>query len=84
MPLFVIPDLTRNPGIFDLMQSWMPDRVRHDDQKLGVFGHCPTALQAYAQAEFASIKASFCNGVGSAFEGHFTVDGFLSCNPLIF
>jgi hypothetical protein len=28
--LIVIPDLIRNPVLFDRFRNWMPDQVRHD------------------------------------------------------
>jgi hypothetical protein len=33
----VIPGLIRNPGFFNSLQYWMPDRVRHDNQIIGAF-----------------------------------------------
>jgi len=33
----VIPGLTRNPVFFNSLYFWMPDPVRHDNQKNNIF-----------------------------------------------
>ena len=45
----VIPGLTRNPESFHSIRCWMPDQVRHDEQKLDVFLFCDTVSQGGGQ-----------------------------------
>jgi hypothetical protein len=65
---FVIPGLTRNPGISNSLRDWMPDQVRHDRQKLNAFFELRHTLEGGNPDVLCWlywVHAPFCTGAGS-------------------
>jgi hypothetical protein len=55
--------------------TWMPDRVRHDDQKLGVFLDCDTACLGQVRDDRLWRRSNLLLVSGVGFQG---LNAFLS------